>query len=136
MLKPVLEGRPQTAVVLAQNGILIEEEFAEVYPPNPILSGVVYCPAVQTGPGNIDYPDMLSNLQLGTFPADSPAEHKAAADAFVQLMIKGGRRRRASFRYPGGAVVEVDDECGMEPDICVDIMYGRRLLVSLRIFWL
>ncbi|KXS96467.1 hypothetical protein AC578_3234 [Pseudocercospora eumusae] len=89
-LAPVLQGRTHTAVVLAQNGISIEEEVANVYPENPILSGVVYCPATQTGPGIIEYSEMLSCLELGTYPAKAPASHKAAAAQFVELMIIGG----------------------------------------------
>jgi 2-dehydropantoate 2-reductase len=89
-IQPVLRGRTQTAIVLAQNGIMIEEEVAVAFPENPILSGVVYCPAVQTGPGTIEYPEMLSCLELGTYPANAPASHKTAAKEFADLMIRGG----------------------------------------------
>ncbi|KAJ4245465.1 hypothetical protein NW762_013974 [Fusarium torreyae] len=89
-LKPILQGRTQTAIVLAQNGIMIEEEVAIAYPENPILSGVVYCPAVQTGPGTIDYPEMMSCLELGTYPCKAPESHKDTARQFADLMIKGG----------------------------------------------
>lgn len=89
-LRPVLEGRPQTAIILGQNGILIEEEVALAYPQNAILSGVIYCPAVQTGPGTIDYPEMLNLLELGTYPSTAPEPHKEAARRFVDLMNKGG----------------------------------------------
>lgn len=97
-LGPVLEGRPQTTIVLAQNGIMIEEEIAAAYPQNAILSGVVYCPAVQTGPGTIEYPEMLNLLELGTYPSKAPQPHKDAARRFADLMIKGG----------GGAEVHED----------------------------
>ena len=90
ILQPVLTGRPDTAVVLAQNGINIEGEIAAAFPDNPVLSGVVYCPAIQTAPGHIDYSEMLSLLELGTFPSDAPSRHKAAAVVFVNLMIDGG----------------------------------------------
>lgn len=42
---------PQTAVVLAQNGIGIEDEYAEMYPNNTIISGVVWLPTTQVEPG-------------------------------------------------------------------------------------
>ncbi|KAL4780516.1 ketopantoate reductase PanE/ApbA-domain-containing protein [Aspergillus varians] len=89
-LRPALEGRPQTAIVLAQNGIMIEEEIAAAFPQNPIVSGVIYCPAEQTGPGIIDYPEMLNLIELGTYPSKAPEPHKAAARWFADLMIKGG----------------------------------------------
>ncbi|CAG8934149.1 unnamed protein product [Penicillium salamii] len=91
-LRPVLEGRPQTSIVLAQNGIMIEDEISVAYPQNPILSGVVYCPAVQTSPGTIEYPEMLNLLELGTYPSQAPEMHKTAARRFADLMIQGGGR--------------------------------------------
>jgi 2-dehydropantoate 2-reductase len=41
----------QTAIVLAQNGIGIEDEYAEMYPNNTIISGVVWLPTTQVEPG-------------------------------------------------------------------------------------
>ena len=41
----------RTAIVLAQNGIGIEEEYAELYPNNTIISGVVWLPTTQVEPG-------------------------------------------------------------------------------------
>lgn len=89
-LRPVLEGRTQTAIVLAQNGIMIEEEFSVAFPENPLLSGVVYCPATQTAPGVIEYPERLNLLELGTYPSNAPVHHKESAEAFAKLMIAGG----------------------------------------------
>lgn len=89
-LRPALEGRPDTVVVLAQNGIMIEDDVAAAFPRNPVLSGVVYCPAVQTGPGEIAYPEMLNCLELGTYPSAAPPAHKDAARRFADLMIRGG----------------------------------------------
>ncbi|KAF7197191.1 Oxidoreductase AFT12-1, partial [Pseudocercospora fuligena] len=89
-LSPMLHGRISTALVLAQNGINVEEEVSAVYPENPILSGVRYCPATQTGPGTIEYPEMLSCLKLGTYPSTAAPSHKAAATSFVNLMSEGG----------------------------------------------
>ncbi|KAK7224721.1 hypothetical protein V2G26_012724 [Clonostachys chloroleuca] len=94
-LSPVLQGRPYVAVVLAQNGVLIEEELAVAFPDNPILSGVVYCPAVQTGPGEVEYPEMMNLLELGTFPSTAPKSHKDAVHWFAGLMEQGGGRAQA-----------------------------------------
>ncbi|KAK3723262.1 hypothetical protein LTR37_001985 [Vermiconidia calcicola] len=90
ILKPAVSGRPDTAIVLAQNGIGIEEEISQAFLDNPVLSGVVYCPATQTAPGYVDYPEMLNLLELGTYPSDAPHRHKAAATSFAELTIKGG----------------------------------------------
>lgn len=89
-LRPVLEGKPQTAVVLAQNGVMIEEEIAAAFPQNTILSGVVYCPAAQTSPGAIKCAEMVNLLELGTNPSNAPESQKADARRFADLMIRGG----------------------------------------------
>ncbi|KAF7588375.1 hypothetical protein BBP40_005768 [Aspergillus hancockii] len=89
-LRPALENRPSTTIVLAQNGIDIENDIAEAYPLNPLLSGVIYLPTTQTSPGVIDNPEMLNLLELGTFPADAPEAHKASARRLAELMVKGG----------------------------------------------
>ena len=89
MLATVIRNK-STSIVLAQNGIMIEEEVARQFPENPILSGVVYLPAEQTAPGTIEYHEMLNLLELGTYPAGAPEDHKAAAFGFAELMTKGG----------------------------------------------
>ncbi|PWY87402.1 2-dehydropantoate 2-reductase [Aspergillus heteromorphus CBS 117.55] len=89
-LSPVLTNRPHTAVVLAQNGIDIETDLAAAFPANPILSGVVYLPTIQTAPGVIEHGEMLNHLELGTYPATAPGSHKRAAERFVGLMVQGG----------------------------------------------
>lgn len=89
MLREVIRSK-KTAIILAQNGILIEEPVAEAFPENPILSGVIYLPTTEIEPGTVTYREMLNLLELGTYPADAPPDHKAAAVNFAELMIKGG----------------------------------------------
>lgn len=91
LLKPVLEGRKTTAVVLAQNGINIEEEIGRVYPDNPLISAVVYMPATQTQAGVIEYREMLNMLEIGTYPAhDVPQSHHDATARLAELIKRGG----------------------------------------------
>ena len=59
-----------TAIVLAQNGIGIEEDYARLYPSNPIISGVVYLPVTQVSPGVIEH-GPLQRFEIGTYPARS-----------------------------------------------------------------
>lgn len=89
-LRPVLENHPHTAIVLAQNGIEIEKDIAEAFPSNPIISGVVYLPTIQTEAGVIDHAETLDLLELGTYPARAPDSHKRKAERFVDLMVQGG----------------------------------------------
>lgn len=60
-----------TAIVLAQNGIGIEEEYKEHFPTNTIISGVVYLPVTQVSPGFIEM-GSLERLEIGLYP--SPAK--------------------------------------------------------------
>ncbi|KAJ9614383.1 hypothetical protein H2200_002519 [Cladophialophora chaetospira] len=89
-IRPAVQGRPQTAIVLAQNGIDIESEVAETYPENSLLSCVVYLPATQMEHGVIEYPEMLNLLEIGTYPSNAPDSHKAAATKLANLIIAGG----------------------------------------------
>jgi 2-dehydropantoate 2-reductase len=79
-----------TAIVLAQNGIGIEAEYAEAYPSNTIISGVVYLPTTQTRPGCVQM-GPLELFEIGVYPnhtASSPAQQKA--EAFAELFKQGG----------------------------------------------
>ncbi|KAI1162333.1 2-dehydropantoate 2-reductase [Nemania serpens] len=91
LIRPAITpGR--TAVVLIQNGIGIEEEFARLYAGDdvPILSTVAYIPATQTAPGVVRH-DILEHLHIGTYPASGvPETHKRAAQAFVDLLTAAG----------------------------------------------
>ncbi len=81
-----------TAVVLIQNGIGIEEEYARLYAGDnvPILSTVVYMPATQAAPALISHKE-LEHLHVGTYPASGvPETHKRAARAFVDLLTAAG----------------------------------------------
>ena len=57
---------PQTAIVLAQNGIAIEDEYAELFPTNTIISGVVYLPVTQVDAGIVEM-GPLERFEIGTF---------------------------------------------------------------------
>ena len=77
-----------TAIVLIQNGIAIEDEYAELFPGNPILSCVTYLPVTQTSPGVIAHYE-VERLQIGTFPADGASAQRKLHE-FVEIMRAGG----------------------------------------------
>ena len=78
-----------TAIVIIQNGIAVEEEYAALFPQNPILSGVVYLPATQTAPAVIAHKE-VELLYIGTFPAKAPETHKRSAMEFAAIIKAGG----------------------------------------------
>jgi 2-dehydropantoate 2-reductase len=88
LLQPAVTSKT-TAIVLCQNGIGIEPEYAALYPHNPIISGVVYLPTTQTSPGHISM-GPLQTLQLGTYPATAPAAAKAQVATLAAAFAAGG----------------------------------------------
>ncbi|KAK8187595.1 2-dehydropantoate 2-reductase [Phyllosticta capitalensis] len=73
-----------TALVLLQNGIAIEDEYAAAFPSTPLLSGVVYLPATQTSPGVITMGN-TERLEVGAYPA-SPVTSGRSGAALRELM--------------------------------------------------
>jgi len=80
---------PQTAVVLAQNGIGIEEEYVKLYPHNTIISGVVYLPVTQVDQGIVEH-GTFERFEIGTFPPDSPRSAKVQTHGLSALFKAGG----------------------------------------------
>jgi 2-dehydropantoate 2-reductase len=80
---------PLTSIVLCQNGIDIEAEYATTYLQNTIISGVVYLPTTQISPGIVKM-GPLQLLHIGTYPATAPESSKASASRFAQLFTRGG----------------------------------------------
>jgi 2-dehydropantoate 2-reductase len=75
-----------TVLVLLQNGINIELEYAAAFPTNPIVSGVIYLPVTQTSPGTIEHGD-IERLELGPYPSTASP---APTTAFAALIRAGG----------------------------------------------
>ncbi|KAK5121128.1 hypothetical protein LTR85_005612 [Meristemomyces frigidus] len=81
-----------TTIVLIQNGVGIEDEYAALFPENPLISCVVYLPTTQTEPGRISMGN-FEQLEIGTFPASaytSSKTAKEAADTLLQTLKTGG----------------------------------------------
>ncbi|KAK5129527.1 hypothetical protein LTR08_003186 [Meristemomyces frigidus] len=79
----------QTAIVLAQNGIGGEEEYALLYPHNTIISGVVYLPVTQVESGIVEH-GPLERFEIGTYPSNASAFAKAQTQQLSDLYKSGG----------------------------------------------
>jgi 2-dehydropantoate 2-reductase len=75
-----------TVIVLIQNGIGIEQEYATAFPDNPIVSCVVYLPVTQRPAGIIKHGE-VERLEIGSFPSSAVSEH---AEAFAKLVKMAG----------------------------------------------
>jgi len=80
---------PETTIVLAQNGIGIEEDYAAAYPENTLISGVVYLPTTQVELGIIEHGTPLERFEVGTYPANASSAAKAKVQLLVELFAKG-----------------------------------------------
>lgn len=96
----ILEGLvgENTAIVLVQNGIGVEEPYAKRFPRATILSGVTIASAAQTEPGHIKH-NRWTRITIGPFlphtndgTSQKPNDTRAIAqnDKFVELLQKGG----------------------------------------------
>lgn len=87
LLKEVVSA--QSAIVIAQNGIALEDEYEQLYPDNAIISGVVWQPATQVKPGIVEIGG-LERLEIGTFRINAPEEHKSRVVELSKLWQAGG----------------------------------------------
>ncbi|RYP67492.1 hypothetical protein DL771_007223 [Monosporascus sp. 5C6A] len=87
LIRPAVSG--DTTIVLIQNGIGVEEEFAVAYPSNPLLSTVVYLPVTQISPAVVHHRE-VELLHVGTYPAQATPKAKEAAQAFTELVRSSG----------------------------------------------
>ena len=81
-----------STIVLLQNGIEIEDEYAKEFPDNPLLSCVVYLPTTQVSPGHVKM-GHFEMLEVGTFPANAYREQakvREAANRFMTILKDAG----------------------------------------------
>ena len=88
LIEPVVSLSTHTAIVLAQNGIGIEDEYAKLYPHNPLISGVVWLPTTQYEPGIIIHAYPLERFEVGPFPAEAGGESTEKVNELVELFAK------------------------------------------------
>ncbi|KAH8650955.1 2-dehydropantoate 2-reductase [Tricladium varicosporioides] len=84
LIQPAVSSK--TTIVLIQNGIAIEEPYADLFPDNPLLSTVVYLPATQIRPGIIQHME-VELLHIGQYPASPNTE---SATRFAKLLNAAG----------------------------------------------
>lgn len=78
---------PQTAIVLLSNGIGIEQEVAEAFPDNEIISALAFIGVTRTAPGQIHH-QAYGNLAVGSFGGGVSGKTQALAEAFQAAGVK------------------------------------------------
>jgi 2-dehydropantoate 2-reductase len=77
---------PDTAIILIQNGIGIDEPVAAAFPGNEIISAVAFIAVSRTGPGRILHAD-YGRLVLGRFPAGTSTRVQKLAELFQAASV-------------------------------------------------
>lgn len=77
---------PNTAIVLISNGIDIEQEIAEAYPDNELISGLAFICVTRTAPGKI-WHQAYGKLALGNYPGGASEKVQKLAALFDAARI-------------------------------------------------
>jgi len=72
---------PETAIILLQNGVEIEEPLVKAFPNNEIISGLAFICVTRSDPGHIDHID-FGRLVIGHFPAGKSDKTDQLANLF------------------------------------------------------
>ncbi|KAJ4192949.1 hypothetical protein NW767_010479 [Fusarium falciforme] len=88
LIAPAIESSPGATIVLIQNGIGIEEPYAQLYPNNCIISAVTYSPSTQVSPVEIRHTESV-RFCVGPFPA---AKEDPRVAHFAEMVNLGGGR--------------------------------------------
>jgi 2-dehydropantoate 2-reductase len=87
---------PNTTIVLIENGIGIEQEIAEAFPDNPLVSCLAFVAVSRTAPGVLDH-KAFGALTLGDYPKGVGEEAKRLSE----LLEAGGVTARLSEEIVG-----------------------------------
>ena len=101
----LLEGlvSPNTAVVLVQNGLGVEEPYAKRFPQAAILSAVTIASVAQPSPGHIKH-NRWTRISIGPYlvhPEKSNARATERNTEFVRLLQKGGIKDAEEYDHAG-----------------------------------
>lgn len=78
---------PDTAIVLIQNGVEIEEEIAAALPNHELISGLAFVCVSRTGPGEV-WHQAYGRLKFGVFPSGISPKVEALCQAFERAGVK------------------------------------------------
>jgi len=77
---------PDTSIVLVSNGIAVEQEIADAFPDNEVVSGLAFICVTRTAPGKI-WHQAYGKLALGNYPAGLSAKTRALCAVLARAGI-------------------------------------------------
>lgn len=87
LIRPVVGSA--TAIVVAQNGIGIDAEYAEAFPQNPVIPASVYLQVTEDSPGKVSM-GPIELLEIGSYSKPANAASFTAIATFAELFNRGG----------------------------------------------
>ncbi|KIW37398.1 uncharacterized protein PV06_10441 [Exophiala oligosperma] len=99
LIEPIVTP-DETAVVLIQNGLGVEQPYAHRFPRSPIISAVTIASCAQVSDGHVKH-NRWTRINVGPYFSSSepsqPVKDKATAlnQTFVDLLLKGGGIKEA-----------------------------------------
>ncbi|ORY69280.1 ketopantoate reductase PanE/ApbA-domain-containing protein [Leucosporidium creatinivorum] len=112
MIAPVVQGNKETAIVLIQNGVGVEQPHRQRFPNNPVLSAVTVVSAQQTSPGSVKQ-NRWTRISVGPFLQGGIGEEEKESE-LKQRSEKANRRFVELLKEGGIADAEEYDEKGLQ----------------------
>jgi len=129
--------KPETMIILIQNGIEIEEEVAKAFPNNELVSSIAYIGVFQLEHGEIEH-QAAGRLKMGVYKGDSSEKmdllstnfNKVSVECEVVEDIEFSRWAKLVWNTPynpvsvlaGGVDTKVISETKTLEDLCAKLM--------------
>jgi ketopantoate reductase len=113
MIAPVVQGSEETAIVLIQNGVGVEQPHRQRFPENPVLSAVTVISAQQTSPGTVKQ-NRWTRISVGPFLQGGTGEVKGESGELKERSERANKRFVELLKAGGIADAEEYDEKGLQ----------------------
>ena len=113
LLPPLL--KPDTIILLIQNGIGVEADVQQLFPSQPIAAGMAFICSAKAGPGHINH-QFYGNINIGNYSCHNPqrynqmlADFRAAGIGAADVEYLEARWKKAVWNMPfNGMTVALD----------------------------
>lgn len=104
LLPPLL--KPDTIILLIQNGIGVEADVQQLFPSQPIAAGMAFICSAKAGPGHINH-QFYGNINIGNYSCHNPqrynqmlADFRAAGIEAADVEYLEARWKKAVWNMP------------------------------------
>ena len=104
LLPPLL--KPDTIILLIQNGIGVEADVQQLFPSQPIAAGMAFICSAKAGPGHINH-QLYGNINIGNYSCHNPqrynqmlADFRAAGIGAADVEYLEARWKKAVWNMP------------------------------------